>query len=66
MKVCMCRAISPNLEELRSLENDLRGLGLNPTQVGRELTVTFHEMMLMPHVLEMFEQFEEHSFFVEF
>ena len=68
MKKCVCKARSKNHDELKLLIEDLEKLDrfLKPYQVGDEVIVEFDELLLVPLVVDVFEEFDEHSVFIEF
>ena len=66
MKHCICKAISANLDELRALARDLRAFGLEPIMHDREIVVEFSENALIQPVLDLFDEFEQSSYHVEF
>ena len=65
---CICKAMSHDPRQLALLATDIRHLneGLEPYILQEQCFVEFHERILLPIVLEMFEQFEHYGFYVEF
>lgn len=66
MKKCFCRCFTDNpiLREL--LLNDLRDLGLAPQATATQVYVEFNENALIQPVIDLFSEFENYGYYVEF
>ena len=65
---CILKAKSPDPRQLALLATDLRHLneGLEPYILQDQLFVEFHEKLLIPILLDYFEQFKHWGAYIEF
>ena len=63
---CILKAKSPDPRALALLATDLRHEGLEPYILQEQCSVEFHEKILIPIVLDYFEQFEHWGAYIEF
>ena len=66
MKRCLCRAFVDDSSQVEPLRQDLKALGLTLNEIPHQVFVEFSDTALLEPVIDLFSQFYEYGYFVEF